>query len=419
VTLRDLFLDTIRTLWAHKLRTALTMFGIAWGIVSITLMVGAGEGLRAGQQKQTDNLGKDLMIVFAGRTSLQTGGARAGRKLRWSDQDPQMIQAEATACRYVLPELGLGGAPVRSTNNSASLLVTGSLPPFQEIRSIAVGDGRFYNWEDQSLGRRVAVLGTDSKKQLFGSRTALGETIHIRDFPYTVVGVMEFKEQDSSYDGRDVTKVFIPFSAMIRDFPNKPPSEPHNIDQMLAQPKSIEQHEECRAQIARTLGRIYNFDPRDKEAVPVWDTVEGQQRFRAMTDGMKYFLGAVGVVTLFLGGIGVMNVMLVAVRERTREIGVRKAVGATAESILMQFFLETLMIVLLSGGLGLGVAYGVCAAVNKLPMPPFFAGLLPTPAASILSCVLLGAIAIGAAMYPASKAASVDPIEALRYEAGG
>ena len=149
---------------------------------------------------------------------------------------------------------------------------------------------------------------------------------------------------------------------------------------MLAQPESVDQHEECRFQIARALGRIHNFDPRDKEAMPVWDTVERSQRFRAMTDSMKYFLGAVGIVTLFLGGIGVMNVMLVAVRERTREIGVRKAVGATAGSILLQFFLETLMIVLISGGRGLGVAYGICAAVNRLPMPPFFAGLLPTPA---------------------------------------
>jgi putative ABC transport system permease protein len=419
VTLRDLFLDTFRTLWAHKLRTALTMFGIAWGIVSITLMVGAGEGLRAGQQKQTDNLGKDLMIIFAGRTSMQAGGERAGRKLFWNATDPQMIEAEATACRHVLPELGQGNTPVRSAYNSASLLVSGSLPPFQDIRSIAIGEGRFYNWEDHHSRRRVAVLGTEAKKQLFGSRPALGETIHIRDFPYTIVGVMEFKEQDSSYDGRDVNKVFLPFGAMIGDFPNKPPRDPQTIDQMLAQPKSVAEHEECRFQIARTLGRIHDFDPRDKEAVPVWDTVEGQQRFLAMTNGMKYFLGAVGVVTLLLGGIGVMNVMLVAVRERTREIGVRKAVGATARSILLQFFAETVLIVAISGGLGLAVAHGICAAVNTLPMPPFFAGLLPTPAASLLSFALLGLIAIGAAMYPASRAAGVDPIEALRYEAGG
>ncbi|MBC7926603.1 MAG: ABC transporter permease [Bryobacteraceae bacterium] len=419
MNLRDLFVDTFRTLWGHKLRTFLTMFGIGWGVISITLMVAAGEGLRVGQKQQSDNLGKDLMIIFSGRTSMQVGGTRAGRKVWWRSSDPDIIKAEATDCQYVLPELGRGDVPIRSSYNSASLLVSGSYPPFAEIRSITMGDGRFYSWSDQRETRRVAVLGSDAAKQLFAGNKALGETIRIGSYPYLVIGIMQFKEQDSSYDGRDVNKVFVPFSAMLHDFPNKPPMPSDSIDQMLVTPKQVDLHEACQIQVRRALARIYNFDPLDKEAVPVWDTVENVKRFNALADSMKYFLGAVGVVTLFLGGIGVMNVMLVAVRERTREIGVRKAVGATRGSILLQFFAETVLIVFLSGGLGMGFAFGLCALVNRNKMPAFFAGLLPAPEYTLLSIALLGVVAIGAAMYPASRAASIDPIEALRHEAGG
>ncbi len=415
---RDLLLDTCRTLWSHKLRTFLTMFGIAWGIISITLMVAAGEGLRVGQQKVAEGFGKDLMIVFAGRTSLQAGGTRAGRAIHWDDSDYLFVQHQAPACRYVLPELGTT-APMRSLYNSGSLTVTGSLPPFAEIRTIPLAEGRFYNWDDQAQGRRVAVLGPDVKKQLFATRPAVGETIHIGAFPYAVIGVMKAKYQDSSYDSFDVTKVFVPFSAMLRDFPNKPPEVPHSIDRLLVTPTSIEDHEACKWQVRRALASIHNFDPQDKEAAGIWDTVEDTKAFRTMTDGMKYFLGAVGLVSLFLGGIGVMNVMLVAVRERTREIGVRKAVGASSRAILGQFFTETLIVVFLSGGVGMGVAYGLCALVNLIPMPPFFAGLLPTWQSGVLSFTLLGTIAVLSALYPARRAATVDPIEALRYEPGG
>ena len=421
---RELFSDTMRTLWAHKLRTALTMFGIAWGIVSIVLMVAAGDGLRVGQKRAAETLGKDLMIVFAGRTSMHAGGMRAGRPLQWLDTDHIFIKEQSPSCEYVMPELGQGGTPIRSRYNSASLTITGSLPEFAYIRSIDVAEGRYPSWEDENLARRVVLLGSDARKQLFATNSAMGETIYIGDFPYTVVGLMREKEQDSSYDGRDVSKVFMPFSVIKRDFPNKPPWNSNSVDRLLVTPKSLEEHENCERQVRVALARVHRFDPRDEEAVPIWDTVENAKAFRRMTDGMKYFMGAIGVTTLFLGGIGVMNIMLVAVRERTREIGVRKAVGATSRSILWQFFVETSIVVFLSGGIGLAVAYGICltanlAFFNSLPQDSFFAGLLPTLGSGLVGIALLGTVAIGSALYPARRAAAVDPIEALRYEAGG
>jgi putative ABC transport system permease protein len=419
MVLKDLLSDTVRTLWAHKLRTFLTMFGIAWGIVAITLMVAAGEGLRVGQERQMANFGKDIMIVFAGRTSMQAGGMQAGRPITWFDADYRLVASQAPACSNVVPELERDNTPVRSLYNNGRLLVTGSLPQFAEIRSIHIAEGRFYDWDDLKQARRVAFLGSDAKIQLFATREAVGQTIWLADLPYTVIGVMRAKDQNNSYDGFDVNKIYVPFSDMQRDLPRQPPAPPHAIDNLLVTPGSLELDQPCKWQVRQALAAIHRFDPHDREAASIWDTVKDAQRMALIVNGMKLFLGGVGLVTLLLGGIGVMNVMLVAVRERTREIGVRKAVGATPRAILGQFFVETMIVVFISGGAGLGIGYGLCGLVNLLPMPPFFAGLLPTWTSGLLSFGLLGVVAVLSALYPARRAAAVDPIEALRFEAGG
>jgi len=330
------------------------------------------------------------------------------------------VQTEGPDCQHALPELEQETVRTHSNYNNAALLVTGSYPEFAEIRSLSIASGRFYSWDDEREGRKVAFLGSEAAKQLFPEgRNALGENVYLNDVPYLVVGVMAKKKQDSSYDGWDVNKIFVPFSAMRRDFPDKPPGTARTFDQLLVTPRSVRQHEACKREVRAALGKMHNFDPADKEACPIWDTIQEAKAFTQMTDGMKYFLGAVGVVTLFLGGIGVMNVMMVAVRERTREIGVRKALGAPANAILRQFFVEAMIIALVSGGVGLGIAYGLCGLVNLLPMPDFFAGLLPTWRSGVLACAVLGTIAVLSAFFPARRAASIDPIEALRFEAGG
>jgi len=214
MVLSDLIGDVLRTLWSHKLRAFLTMFGIAWGIVSIVLMVAAGEGLRVGQAKVAETLGKDVMIVFHAKTSLQAGGQRAGRSVRWSDEDLPYLRENATECQYILPELEQDTVRTHSAYNNAAFLVTGSQPAFSYVRTLNPGEGRFYNESDEKEARRVAFLGTDAAKQLFPEGGAVGQTIHLNDFPYTVIGVMQKKKQDSSYDGWDVNKIFVPFGAV-------------------------------------------------------------------------------------------------------------------------------------------------------------------------------------------------------------
>ena len=255
MTVRDLIFDVLRTLWSHKLRAFLTMFGIAWGIVSIVLMVAAGEGLRerAGRTGKKSRQRRDDRIP----RPYQSAGWRypCGRSVHWEDEDVPVVQAESPDCEYAIPELEQDTVRVHSNFNNAAFTVTGSYPPFGYIRSLDVGVGRFYDWDDMREARRVAFLGSDAAKQLFPGRNPVGDTVYLNDFPYTVIGVMAKKKQDSSYDGWDVNKVFIPFAAMRRDFPDKPPGTNTSFDQLLVTPKSVDQHDGLQTRSPRALWR--------------------------------------------------------------------------------------------------------------------------------------------------------------------
>ncbi|MGC4054552.1 MAG: ABC transporter permease [Paludibaculum sp.] len=225
--------------------------------------------------------------MFGGRTSTQVGGEQAGRRVMWTIYDHTLLAPQTPSCEFVIPELTRGSVAVRSDYNSATLLISGSQPPYQRLRALAVDEGRFFSWEDDSQGRRVAFIGSDVRKQLFKGRKALGETLTINGIPYQVIGVMKTKEQDSSYDGRDINKIFIPYGAMVRDLPQPPPFPPGTMDQMIVKAWSLNVHETCVAEVRRGLARIHNFDPDDKDAAAIWDTVEQSRAFATMADGMS------------------------------------------------------------------------------------------------------------------------------------
>src|SRR5260370_2996879 len=212
------------------------------------------------------------MIGFSGRTSMQAGGGRAGRVVHWNEDDYVQVAKESPACKYVMPERGKE-VKAHSAFNSGTIDTVGSLPPFSQIRSVDVAEGRFYNDEDNAEARNVAFLGTETKKQLFAEREAIGATISLNGIPYRVIGVMKTKDQNSSYDGFDTRKIFIPFTAMRPDFPHKPPPAEHSVDRILVAARSLETHPDCVQHVRRVLGRLQNFIPRDKAAASTCATL--------------------------------------------------------------------------------------------------------------------------------------------------
>jgi putative ABC transport system permease protein len=429
--MKEAFLQSLQNLRANKLRSFLTMFGILWGMVSVVVLSAMGEGFQVGNGQVMRELGKNVGILWGGRTSMQAGGERAGRLVFLTLDDARALAAESSMIAVVSPELSRGGVRVKSAYNAATTNINGIEPPYQNIRTIELEYGRNFTWQDEEQVARVAILGFDMAEQLFGKRNILGEAVTFNGIAYTVVGKIRKKNQDSNYSGPDNNKIFVPFAAMARDMPRR--DVENALSDIIVAPKDwvvdrlpgVLDAKTGRIQditwplekdLRAILARRHGFDPDDKDAVTMWDTSLNTLMFGRMIDHMKLFFTVVGVVTLALGGIGVMNIMLIAVKERTREIGVRKALGATTSNIQRQFFLEGFFLTMLSGGGGMLLAIGLCALVNLAPMPGRFAGMLLSWNMALSSLALLVLVGVATSTYPARRAAELPPVEALRFE---
>src|ERR1700758_4384001 len=381
------------------MRIFLTMFGIVWGIASVILLVGLGRGFSADQKRRMQTLGKDLVIVWGGRTSSQLGGRAAGREISLTIDDARLIHNDCYLIKNVSPELRRS-IPEVSQFNSANRGVVGIWPSYQEFRSLILGEGRLMTDEDERDSNRVVILGAAARRQLFPGQPAVGATLLIKSVPYTVAGVLEEKKQNSNYNGPDNDYLFAPYSSVARDFP--PPQKKGivrgHLDNIVFEVADAETHDEAVLQVRRTLGRVHHFEAKDKDALFIWDTMDGARLVANIFDVVTIFFGCVAVVTLGLGGIGVMNIMLVSVTERTREIGVRKAIGATRQDILRQFFAVSVVLSAVSAFLGLAFGVGTCLALSNLPLPDFVPHAIIAPISIILSIVTLSVITFTAGM---------------------
>ena len=417
----DLLRQTFATFRAHKMRTFLTMFGIIWGISSVIILVGLGKGFSKDQHKRMESLGKDLVIMWGGRTSTQAGGLAAGRVIPLNYQDAVLIRQQCYLIKRVSPELRRT-VPEVSRLNQANRGVVAIWPEYQEFRSLKVAEGRLLTQEDEDRGSRVVVLGSAARQQLFSGEPAVGEHILISGLPYLVVGVLEKKKQNSNYSGPDNDYLYAPFSAIERDMPpskdedSKREVERGYVNDIVFEVVDPDLHEEAVQQVRRTLGRVHHFEADDKDALFIWDTMDGAKLVERIFDVITIFFACVAIMTLCLGGIGVMNIMLVSVSERTREIGVRKAIGATRTDILRQFFAESAILTVSSGLVGLAVGIGLCVAMGQIPLPDFVPHPIISTGALFASVLTLSLITVLAGMYPAQRAAEMEPIESLRYE---
>ncbi len=406
LTIRQFFED----LKNQKLRSSLTIAGITWGTVSVVVLLAFGVSLQKQSKKNMHGMGDGIVVVFGNKTTKSFMGYPDGRYIHLRLRDAEAIRQQVAGIKRLSPEFRSNNTPVHVGSNVASPTIAGVNVSYGDMRNIIPQEGgRFIDELDMEQRRRVVVLGNDIKGLLFGDKPAVGKKVYVGQSPFLVIGIMKKKVQNSSYGDRDQNCLFIPFTTYRAMFGNK------NLNDIVFQMDNPQHAEAIKTQIYQTLGRIHKFDPTDKDALGIWDTTQTDKFLMYFFIGFNIFMGAIGSFTLTVGGIGVANIMFIVVKEKTREIGIKRSIGATRRSILFQFFLESFLIVVIGAILGFFISALLILIAGYLPIQTFVG--TPTISLSVLIATisLLTLISILAGYFPARKAASLEPVECLRY----